>query len=195
MELRFPVRPDDDLAAVAGGPRIGVDGGREVDRIGGCVLDGRVLALEIPADEHRAAAGVAARLEARAEEHDLVAEHFDFAARRACALPGRCQRTRAEHPVGGLERHLAAAGGAVGGHMRRRRLQDAPRGLDIDLAAGTLGTLGADAPGAQDIACLNGDATALCAVGLDVAGVDQHIGLYLDRAAFGAARGSHAAGL
>src|SRR5712691_1743837 len=83
IEPRAVVRPDDDLAAIAAGDRVGADRGLRPD-VGAKSILLRSATLIVSAHEHRPAARIAGGVHARgSEEPDLVAQHLDRAALRA----------------------------------------------------------------------------------------------------------------
>ena len=85
------VGPDGDIAAVAIGNGVGVDAGAGGDVGGGGVLL-RSGAMEVAADQGRAATGVAGNVDLRSRlQVDLLTEHFHRAAGLAGVLAGGVQ--------------------------------------------------------------------------------------------------------
>ena len=92
---RIAVGPDDHLAAVALLRGIGLDGRAWTDIGAQRILDVRVLALVIPADQHRTAARRARGVDLRrVDQADLVAEQLDVPPVPPRRAP-RCCRRRA----------------------------------------------------------------------------------------------------
>src|SRR5882724_12626690 len=86
------VGPHGDLTPITAIDRVGVDGRATSDVRLRSVLLG-AGAMEITADEHRAAAGIAGSVDARTvEQADVLAEDFDGAAGRACVGAGDGER-------------------------------------------------------------------------------------------------------
>ena len=94
VETRHLLGPDDDRAAVARGDRAGVDGRVRRD-VGAPRQRHRAAALEVAADQRRAAARVARDVDIRAgEQADLLAQHMDRAAGLAGVVARGIQRAR-----------------------------------------------------------------------------------------------------
>ena len=108
VHARRVVAPDDDLAAVAGGKRIGPDAGVAIDGHLARIADCGIFPLVVAAQQHRAAAKGAAGVHAGVAQHaDLLAQYRDVA-----ALAGRIRcggdAARFQHGLAGRFQHNLA---------------------------------------------------------------------------------------
>ena len=134
IDPRRVIAPDDDLAAIATGQRIGGNPGilAHITLLG--IQHSRVLALVVTAHQHPATAALATGVDARIAHHtDLLAQHLDITA-VINARGGGGAAGFEQGAAAGLEHYLAAGSdyGAVG--IQRAALVD-QGAIDANVAA------------------------------------------------------------